>query len=463
MTTITASAHPANENGQAVLASENELRPVRPTDRISSLDVLRGVALLGILLMNIIGFGLPFAYDNPSNAGGATGANLGFWFVNHVLFEGKMRALFSLLFGAGAVLLLSRGEKKSGTISVADIYYRRLLWLLMFGLLNAYVLLWYGDILYPYALLGLFLFPLRNLSPRVLIAGALLMFGVMAFKAELKQQEFKEKQTAAALADTAAASGKELTEEQKADQTAYTTLLENEKPKPEKIEKRIKSMQAGYGEVFKTLLPINQRIQSVMFYNYFWDMLGMMLLGMGLIKIGVFTPSRSSRFYGLMALVGFGIGIPLGIYNGLSLIEQNWSAEAMLGNNYTYDLRRLGVVLGHVGLIMLVYKSGIVPWLMAALAAVGRMAFTNYLMQSIICTLVFYGYGLGLYGKLERVELLYVVGAVWAFQLVASPLWLRYFHFGPLEWAWRSLTYWSPQPLRKVPAPARQEEVAAMA
>ncbi|HEX5169863.1 MAG TPA: hypothetical protein VFW11_11880 [Cyclobacteriaceae bacterium] len=149
--------------------SQPVFNPTQRRTRINSLDVIRGIALLGILLMNISGMGLPFSYSDPTIAGGSTGLNLKVWIVNNMLFEGTMRGLFTLLFGAGVVLLTSRLEKSGAGITTADIYYRRILWLLLFGIINVWVLLWNGDILYPYALFALMLFPFRNASVNGLI------------------------------------------------------------------------------------------------------------------------------------------------------------------------------------------------------------------------------------------------------------------------------------------------------
>ncbi|MDZ7615079.1 MAG: hypothetical protein U5K51_16330 [Flavobacteriaceae bacterium] len=155
-----------------------KFQPTPKKARINSLDVIRGIALLGILLMNINGMGLPYAYSDPTIAGGADGLNLQVWIINEMLFEGTMRGLFTLLFGAGVVLLTSRLEKSGAGIATADIYYRRTLWLLVFGIFNVYILLWHGDILYPYAIFGLMLFPFRNASVKKLILGALILIGI---------------------------------------------------------------------------------------------------------------------------------------------------------------------------------------------------------------------------------------------------------------------------------------------
>jgi uncharacterized protein len=109
------------------------------------------------------------------------------------------------------------------------------------------------------------------------------------------------------------------------------------------------------------------------------------------------------------------------------------------------------LALGHASVLMLVFRSGAIPWLMKGLSNVGQMAFTNYLMQSIICSLFFFGYGLGNYNQLSYHQLYYVVGAVWIFQLIFSAIWLRYFKFGPFEWVWRSVTYWKKQGMWKRP------------
>ena len=157
-------------------AAPAAVAPVANRERIASIDALRGVALLGILLMNIIVFGLPMsAGNNPTSAGGHTSLNLAFWYISQIFFEGKMRALFSMLFGAGVTLFTLRAEERDGGLRVADIYYRRTLWLIVFGLLHAYFI-WVGDILYAYGLVGLMLFPLRKVRPMaLLVAGALLL------------------------------------------------------------------------------------------------------------------------------------------------------------------------------------------------------------------------------------------------------------------------------------------------
>jgi uncharacterized protein len=157
-------------------------QPVTTSERLASVDTLRGFALLGILLMNVCGAGLAFGYNDPSVLGGATGANLYAWIVSNLFFEGSMRTIFSMLFGAGVILLTERAERAGGGSTIAGIYYRRTLWLIAFGLADAYLLLWVGDILYAYGIVGLFLYPLRKLRARTLITLGVLALFLMTLK-----------------------------------------------------------------------------------------------------------------------------------------------------------------------------------------------------------------------------------------------------------------------------------------
>jgi len=167
-----------------------------------------------------------------------------------------------------------------------------------------------------------------------------------------------------------------------------------------------------------------------------------MLVGMGLMKLGVFSARRPQSFYARCVLLGYGIGLPLVVHSARTLYahEFDFIYAFKVGNYFNY-LGSLAVAMGHVGVIMLVYQSGVLPRLRRWLAQVGRMALTNYLLQSVICTLFFYGYGFGFFGRLNRVGQMGVVLAIWILLLVISPLWMSRFRFGPAEWCWRFLTY----------------------
>ena len=178
-----------------------------------------------------------------------------------------------------------------------------------------------------------------------------------------------------------------------------------------------------------------------------------MLIGMALFKHGVFSAQRPSRFYAVLIAVAVAVGLPLQAY-GISLdVAHGWPVWSFfVGAQFNY-WPSIAVSLGHVGVVMLACRRAALHCLIRPLAAVGRTALTNYLLQTILCTTIFYGHGLGWFGSVDRVGQLGVVAAVWAVQLIASPLWLRRFRFGPAEWAWRWLTYGVRPPLRRTPAP----------
>ncbi len=439
--------------------------PVQAGERISSVDAMRGVALFGILWMNIVAFGLPgAAYADPTVAGGATGANFAFWLLSQVLFEGKMRTIFSMLFGAGVVLLTSRAEERGAGGGIADIYYRRTLWLIAFGLLHAYFI-WSGDILYGYGVAGLVLFPFRRQSARFLIVCGLIVLAVIVPKSILEGRHIGSLRAEAARADAAVAAGRRLTDEQREAQEKWREKLKELKPPPVEVAKEIADHRAGYRKLFLRRMEEVSLGQSKGFYRYgFFDVAGMMLIGMGLLKLGVFSAARTRRFYASMALLGYAVGVPINWLIARRDAATGFDPAQMFFGYSGYDLGRLSVALGHVGVVMLICKGGALRPLMARLAAVGRMALTNYLATSIVCVLLFEGYGLGLFGRLQRVQLLYVVLPIWIAQTILSPIWLRRFRFGPMEWLWRSLTYCRRQPMRLgLPARTAGPEPAAAA
>lgn len=408
--------------------------PLPESERIASIDVLRGVALLGILVMNVVAFGLPgVAYDNPHAAGGSEGAHFWAWLGSHLFFELKMMAIFSMLFGAGIVLISERGEARGG--SPRGMYFRRQLALLVIGLIHGY-LLWYGDILFMYALCGLLLYWMRRWPPRRLIIAGTCAIAVVipvmtaggAFFGWLRK-----------VAETRSEARKDWEE--------FRTLFD---PNPEEIRKDIEVHQGGYVAIVRRRAPELLAFHAIAVPAFLlWRVGGMMLLGMGLMKLGVFSAGRSARFYLLLMLIGYGLGFPLVGFGAHELVAHRFDfIESMKRDGHFNYVGSLLVAFGNVGLVMLAVKKGVLSAAQRVLASVGRMALTNYLMQSTICTTIFYGYGFGLYGRVGRASLLLVVLGVWIVQLVVSPLWLRRFRFGPAEWLWRSVTYWKLQPMR---------------
>ena len=439
---------------------KKQVEPVSAGERFFAVDVLRGFALLGILAMNIMAFGWPeAAYEDPFRGGGFEGADRGVWFFNHMFFEAKMMTIFSMLFGAGLVLMDQRAEKRGARIR--GVYYRRILWLLVIGLIHSY-LIWWGDILVLYAECGLLLYFFRNKTPRTLIilgmsAMLVLIPLVVGFGGAVNFMR-----AASARYEAQIKAGEK---HRGVDHMLHEFWTENLRdeilPSPEKKakdwDKEMTDYRGGYFGIVKQRAPELAIVQTVGFLlgGEFFAM-SRMLLGMGLMKLGVFSAQRSRRFYLWMIGLGYGVGLPLMVYDALQLIRHQFSFDYQilhLGALYNV-FGSLVVALGHVGLLMLIVQSGAISWLTYRLAAVGRMALSNYLTHSIVCTTLFYGYGFGLFGQINRTGLAAIVLAIWIFQLIVSPIWLRYFRFGPAEWLWRSLTYWRLQPMRVLPVEA---------
>jgi uncharacterized protein len=436
---------PTNRRKMTTSPNQSAIHPTLSQSRINALDVIRGIALLGILLMNINGMGLPFSYEDPSVLGHTEGLNYSVWFANEMFFEGTMRGLFTILFGAGVVLLTSRLIGKGAGITTADVYYRRIVWLLLFGLMNSWVFLWNGDILYSYALFGFFMFPFRNLKVRSLltIAGILISLGTVWNIIEYHNS--KEAKKAAAEALALKNTGIELNEDAKQSIAEWDKL--SHKKSPEEIAAKIKGMHGSYFEILETKSGEIQWMQSWFQYRYGpWDVLSFMFLGMAFFKLRILHGERSVKFYALMALIGYAVGLSVNYYEVQMITESNFAPLKMAQAKQTYDIGRFFVTMGHIGFFMLFIKSGFLRFLQRRLAAVGRMALSNYLMHSIVTSIIFLGFGL--YGELERYELYYVVFSIWIFQLIVSPIWLRYYQFGPFEWLWRSLTYGKKQAFR---------------
>ena len=351
-----------------------------------------------------------------------------------------------MLFGAGMLIFLNKPD--SDPLEVKRLYYRRTMLLVAFGIFNAYVLLWLGDILYAYGMTGLVLYYFRNMSAGKLVQ---ISAGVFLLLALLHGSNFYRASTLEnAVAEIEALPvGTELTEEQAAVMVQWDAFLQEQFVAPELIEQQIQMMRSGYLSNLINAAPINLILQTIgLLGNSFWDALAMMLLGMAFMKWVLLDGSRSIRVYGTMALVGLGIGLPLNTWESVVFVSSGYDLSWSAFNRPTYDIGRLSLAIGYIGVVMLICKLGLLKWLQFVLARVGQMALTNYLSHSLICNFIFMGWGLGLAGQLERHQIYYVVLGVWLFQLITSPLWLRYYRFGPAEWLWRSLTYQSPQAMK---------------
>ncbi len=427
------------------------LGPAIGGDRFVAVDVLRGVAVLGILAMNIYAFAMPFlAYGNPLLYGGSTGLDLATWFFTHIFFDQKFLPAFSMLFGAGLVMMFERAEERGAKMTA--IYYRRNLWLLLFGLVHAY-LIWFGDILVNYALLGLVIFFFRRRQPRTLliVGSVLLILGLVV--GYLMGGYFAGVASEAVELTAARDAGETLEEEQAAKLEAWDQGMRTfMQPTPEDVTQDIEAHLGSYSEIVVHRVPTVVMMQVFGFLTFAaWRVAGLMLIGMALMKWRVFTAQRSRRFYLNLLAWGYGLGLPLAVLSAWDLNRHAFDPIDMFKGSLIFNgVGSVGVALGHVAVVMLAVKQGWLIGFTARLAAVGRMAFTNYLSHSLLLTPIFYGYGLGLYGRIDRFAQMGVVLAVWALQLWWSPLWLRHFRFGPVEWLWRSLTYWRRQPMRLI-------------
>jgi uncharacterized protein len=429
--------------------------PVRRSERLGMLDFTRGIAVLGILLMNIVGFGLPEAYEDPTNWGGDRGADLLAWRISTLLFEGTLRGLFTLLFGAGALLFLTRDARASEATPRTAAYYRRTLLLIAFGLLNGYVLLWEGDILFYYGVTGLVLYFFRDMRTRTLSAVALAILCVPTLVNVFEHREYTLVQSRAATAQTTLAAGLTPSTLERNALEELNEIHEDHKPTTSQLLYAIREIRASYWSAFHYLKQRTFYWETAFFVRIgFAESLGMMLLGMALYRSGVLTAKVSKGTYLGMAIVGYSIGLAVNLYEMHKLESSGFSVAALKATYMTYDAGRVPMTMGHLGLIGLAWHSAAFQAAKLQLAYVGQMALTNYLSQSLICMFIFTGAGLGLFGELQRHELYYIVAIIWIAQLAWSSWWMRRFQFGPAEWLWRSLTYGCRQPMRSVSADA---------
>lgn len=430
-----------------------ETAPVSASERIQALDTTRGFAVLGILLMNIWSFAGPHEISEyPISAIDWGGAPLQTWAVMHTLFEGSQRALFSMLFGAGMLLMVTRLQKSAPGAPIGRIYYRRIFLLMVFGLFDAFVLLWPADILLIYGLCGLVLYPLRRLGARPLLLLVIVVFAIPATLRTLDwresipiQRQYRQLQT-----DSAAAQLDETTAEKMKAWAAREQRAHPDLSAP-KIRESIRINSSGeLGEFVVERLKTSLILQIVVgLKSWVLDALGAMLLGMALFRAGVLTLQAPRSTYVWLVVLGYGIGLPLAAWETSAMIAADFDPLLKLRNLIHYDVRRLAVGLGHLGAILLFCRTWPGSMVAKRLAAVGRMALSNYLGQSILGGLIFYTVGFGLYGRFTGYYLYVVVAGIWVVEILFSNWWLSRYRFGPFEWVWRSLTYGKRQALRR--------------
>ncbi|EJL28940.1 putative membrane protein [Caulobacter sp. AP07] len=435
------------------------LAPIAKRDRIAVLDVLRGVAVLGILLMNIPIMGM--LYDHPLPPVPAT-PSLD-WIVytlQDTVFSGAMRGLFTLLFGAGMIVMLSRpGPVQEAAATQA--YLTRCFALVLLGVANFALFLWPGEILFNYGICGLALLLFRRADTRVLVVAAAAALVFLAVLLGGQGAERANTLRTAQAAVQAQAAGLPLTEAQAKAVTTRAEMLRRAQPTAQDRREAYEA-RTHYPSLLawsaKTWLGYNWGPRA----TFVFETLGFMLIGMALFRAGVLTGRWSSRFYLTLAVGGFAFGLAV---RG-ALAAASWRAGympdpgVMAWRGYVYEVGRLPLTLGWVGLVTLVFRHGLIGPLAGVLGAVGRLALTNYVGQSVITSILFYG--LGLVGKFGFAQLMGVAVLIWIVQGVFSVLWLRRYEMGPAEWLLRAVTYGAWRPLGRVtaspsPAPAAAE------
>lgn len=394
--------------------------------RIVSLDILRGLAVLGILVMNIQSFSMPnAAYINPTAYGDLEGLNRWIWIFSHVLASEKFMSIFSMLFGAGVLIFTDNATARG--LNSALLHYRRMAWLMVFGLLHGY-LLWYGDILFTYSLCGMLLYVFQKLRPRLLIW---IGFGFFLVPMML---------------DTLFAFSMPYWPEE-----TLTSTLQSWKPDDATLQHSLDAYRGNWLQQMEQRVPGCLFMQTGLFFmQTFWRVMSMMLLGMALFKWQVLSAERSSGWYLRFALVGLLTGLFLSSAGAVLNFRMQWTMEfsMFLGKQFNY-VGSVFTALGYVGLVMLITRGSALQGFKNTFSAVGRMAFSCYILMTLICTFLFYGHGLALFGSVERMFQILLVLGIWILVLIFSTLWLRSFRYGPLEGLWRSLTYGRWQPLKK--------------
>lgn len=405
--------------------------------RIATLDAVRGFAVMGILILNIVDMGLPgYAYIDPNYAGGATGANWWTWAVSYVFFDGKMRGLFTMMFGASMVLIAERAAAAGE--SPARVHYPRMISLFILGMAHAY-LIWSGDILVLYSLCGMFAFVAWRWRIRrlLLVAAVLLALKLAMGLSSYAYLGDLERRVASQSASVA-------------EQAEWSEFRDAAAPMPEAAQQDLVDYRGDWWTVAQARAAFTVVMQTQIAPQSIPDTFALIALGMALFRTGFFSSAWSSRTYWRIVAAGFVIAAPLYVPIVRWIDATTFSPVTLLATEAIHlTLLRPLVSLAWASVIILFIQSGRATWLADRLVATGRMAFSNYLGASIVATTFFYGYGFGWFGYLARWQLYVVVLAIWTAMLLWSKPWLARFRYGPFEWLWRTMARRSPISLRR--------------
>ena len=427
-------------------------KTVLPSYRIRVIDVTRGAAVLGIFVINVQDMAFPESlafYLHRDSPGPELNKYIGLFF--EIFFYGKMLGLFSVLFGVSSVLIMERLATQRGGPYPARFYFSRLFWLAMFGLLNAYVLLWWGDVLFKYALIGVLLFPLRMVPVRSLLVVLFVGFTLLTAQSVVGYVEVAALQERVADIRDKKLQGQALTVEEERLVGEWQEIQSELRPDYSFIDEEVQVKTGSYLELFKYNSERAFEEQTVIFVSE--ELLGLilyMMLGVVLFRLGIFA-GAGCQPYGclVVAFVGLGVGVFVHAWLNIGLYEARLDPVSLRYYEMFFELGRLPFVLGYIFLIIYAFRMSFLKSVGDCLAAVGRMALTNYLLHSIIGALVFYGFGLMQFNQLSRLELVIVIALVWILQIIGSVFWMARFRYGPVEWLWRSLTYGAILSIRK--------------
>lgn len=436
------------------MINDQIIRPINLQQRNFTMDVMRGIAVLGILLMNVPGFAIHefYLFWNDTIAQKLTVD--GFIFKSAMLlFDGRMRGLFTLLFGAGLMLFIA--NKQNQSIQVADAYFRRMMWLLLFGLVDSYLLLWTGDVLFEYALCGIFIYAFRNLRVRYILILSFISLSVYTYIGAQPFHETRAKAFEYLRVENLIRNGKTVSESEKRAHDDFAMNIVGRhypfsdtsmKQIQKEAAERAKIHHGNYFTILEDHAGNSYEYHSQIFFSIFGESFGTMLLGMALYKLGFFYGQLRKRIYWLMAILGVLLGLGfIAVFMKLQVRTQLelWQCYSWRNFSIAYfeQAGRILSTLGYAAVIYLLTQAKALNRFLNLFSNVGRMALSNYIMQTVFCSLYFFGFGLNHYGEYKASGLLLFVICIWLIQITYSNIYMHYFKMGPLEWLWKRLTY----------------------
>jgi uncharacterized protein len=423
--------------------------PKAARERIAVLDIMRGIAILLIVLINFANMGnTVYEHFGYARLLGWQPIDRACWWFLRLFIDGTQRGLLQFLFGAGALILLDPTMRPDGPVGVADLYFRRNFWLVIFGLFDVFGLFWFGDILFPYGIAALLLFPLRRLNSKALLAIALVYVSVITIQAAVPYRQKAASYAAAQQASQKLASHKTLSPiEEQAIATREKQITDAQAPPlaaaAQEHAARVGPLTSYAHWLWQLWIGL---VYGKMMPDYITGVFFSAVLGMALYKLGITQGNRTTGFYVCLTVFCYVPGFALRISD--ALVFTKFLALPNRAAIFS-EFSRLLVSLGHVALINLLVRSALGKRCLAPFQAVGRTAFSGYLLQNLLgMWILFPAFGFGLYGHFGWFGLTMLAFTVIAVQIVMANLWLRWFAMGPFEWIWRSLTYKRVMPLR---------------